>query len=293
MKNKRINLKHCSKNKLTKSFLLKKIYGRDITRLRAFWTSRTLHLESNKNSAVCFTIDMRVGHRIVRIVRIARWWNAFPKVTWVRKKSITKNSSNKNKKRSSNKSNKKHIRDKAVKQSKKAVTMKMKSNNIMVVNEANSHNLGHKANNNTHINSHKVNTQRNNNIKTVTRMKAISKETKMIVGFIIITLINKEKKTWTSLKRRVLMKSLKKLHKKLTSSNNSMMLLLHNSNHIITNRCQSNYNKKAHTRNKTWKSLTMMLTNSTSQIINIQTRTSLPHQSSSQQALTLACTMKR
>lgn len=37
----------------------------------------------------------------------------------------------------------------------------------------------------------------------------------------------------------------------------------------------------------------MRLTSSTSQIINIQTITSLPHQSSYQQALTLACTMKR
>ena len=290
MKNKRINLKHCSKNKLTKSFLLKKIYGRAITRLRAFWTSPTLHLESSKNLEVCFTIDMRVGHRIVRI---ARWWNAFPKVIWVRKRSITRNSSNKSKEKNSNKFNKTHIRDKSVRQSKKAATMKIKNSNIMVANKANRHNHGHKANNNTHINSHKVNTQRINNIKTVTRMKAISKETKMIVGFIIITLTNKEKRTWTSLRRRVLMKSLKKLHKKLTSSNNSMMLLLHNKNNILTNHYQSNLHKKAHTRNKTWKSLTMRLTSSTSQIINIQTITSLPHQSSSQQALTLACTMKR
>lgn len=72
--------------------------------------------------------------------------------------------------------------------------MKMKNSNIMVANKANRHNHGHKANNNIH-NNHKVNTQRINKIKIVMRMKAISKETKMIVGFIIITLTNKEKRT--------------------------------------------------------------------------------------------------
>lgn len=181
-----------------------------------------------------------------------------------------------------------HTRGRADRHSKKVATIKIKNSNTMVANTVKNHDH-HKTNRNIH-NSNKVNIPKINNIKTI-RMKVMSRRIKLIIEFMITKSNKKKKRTQTSLQKRVSMRSLKRLHKKLTSSNNSMMLLLHNN--TSTNHLQNNLRKKAHMKKRTRKSLTKISTNLTYQTIDIQMITLPPLQSSFPQALTRVCTMKR